>query len=99
MLRICASLVLLLVMLLRPAEVAAEKISFIRDTEIENTIRAFATPLFETAGLDPTAVRIYVVADKQINAFVAGGQNLFINTGLITRSAGAEQIIGVIAHE
>ena len=61
-----------------------EKISFIRDTEIENTIRAYATPLFETAGLDPTAVRIYVVADKQINAFVAGGQNLFINTGLIT---------------
>jgi predicted Zn-dependent protease len=99
MLRICASLVLLVVTLFRPADVYAEKISFIRDTEIENTIRAYATPLFEAAGLDPTAVRIYVVADKQINAFVAGGQNLFINTGLITRSAGAGQIIGVVAHE
>lgn len=86
-------------MLLRPVEVFAQKISFIRDTEIENTIRAYATPLFLAAGLDPAAVRIYVVADKQINAFVAGGQNLFINTGLILRATGADQVIGVIAHE
>ncbi|MBL8658165.1 MAG: M48 family metallopeptidase [Rhodospirillales bacterium] len=99
MVRKCALLLLVLVLLLRPEDVFAAKISFIRDTEIENTIRAYATPLFIAAGLDPTAVRIYVVADKQINAFVAGGQNLFINTGLITRSGDADQIIGVIAHE
>jgi predicted Zn-dependent protease len=99
MLRRCILLVVLVVTLLRPVLGLAATISFIRDTEIENTIRAYATPLFVAAGLDPTAVRIYVVADKQINAFVAGGQNLFINTGLITRSGDASQIIGVIAHE
>jgi len=99
MLRKCALILLVLVALLRPEHVLAAKISFIRDTEIETTIRAYATPLFIAAGLDPTAVRIYVVNDRQINAFVAGGQNLFINTGLITRSDGADQIIGVIAHE
>jgi predicted Zn-dependent protease len=85
---------------LRPVDVAAQqKLSFIRDTEIENTIRAYATPVFLAAGLDPTSVRIYLVNDKALNAFVAGGQNLFINTGLLMRSEDAGQVIGVIAHE
>lgn len=71
----------------------------IRDTELENTIRGYATPIFQAAGLDPGAVRIYLVNDRQINAFVAGGQNLFINTGLLMQSEDASQVIGVIAHE
>ncbi len=77
----------------------AQPLSFIRDTELENTIRGYATPIFVAAGLDPTAVRIYLVNDKQINAFVAGGQNLFINTGLLMQSEDAGQVVGVIAHE
>lgn len=82
-----------------PADAEARQLSFIRDTEIENTIRAYATPIFEAAGLDPTAISIYLVNDRQINAFVAGGQNLFINTGLLMNSENAGQVIGVIAHE
>ena len=81
------------------ANAAPASISFIRDTEVENTIRSYATPIFEAAGLDPSAVRIYLVNDKQINAFVAGGQNLFINTGLLMLSENANQVVGVIAHE
>jgi predicted Zn-dependent protease len=77
----------------------ARNVSFIRDTEIENTIRAYATPLFQVARLDPAAVRIYLVNDKQINAFVAGGQNLFLNTGLLMQSRNANEVVGVIAHE
>ena len=78
---------------------AAQPISFIRDTELEDTIRGYATPIFIAAGLDPTVVRIYLVNDKQINAFVGGGQNLFMNTGLLMQSEDAGQVIGVIAHE
>lgn len=78
---------------------SAAGISLIRDTEIETTIEAYATPLFRAARLDPSAIRIYLVNDNQINAFVAGGQNLFINTGLIMQSQNANQIVGVIAHE
>jgi predicted Zn-dependent protease len=85
--------------LLRPVVVAAQKLSFIRDTEIEDTIRAYATPVFLAAGLDPAAIRIYLINDKSLNAFVAGGQNLFINTGLLMRSKNAGEVIGVIAHE
>jgi predicted Zn-dependent protease len=78
---------------------AAPPVSFIRDTEVENTIRGYAAPIFRAAGLDASAVRIYLVNDKQINAFVAGGQNLFLNTGLLMLSEDASQVIGVIAHE
>ena len=77
----------------------AQKISLIRDSEIENTIRQFAAPVFKAADVDPSAVRIHLVQDNTLNAFVAGGQRLFINTGLITQANSASQIIGVIAHE
>lgn len=76
-----------------------QSISLIRDTEIENIIRGYATPVFLAAGLDPTVVRIYIVNDRQINAFVAGGQNLFINSGMLLQSSDPSQVIGVIAHE
>lgn len=78
---------------------ARNKISLVRDAEIENTIRAYATPLFQVAGLEPSSINIYLVNDKTLNAFVAGGQKLFLNTGLLMRSENAGQIIGVIAHE
>jgi len=77
----------------------AQNLSLIRDAEIENTIRQFATPVFRAADLDASAVSIYLVRDSSVNAFVAGGQRLFINTGLLTRTANAGQVIGVIAHE
>jgi predicted Zn-dependent protease len=78
---------------------AQRSISFIRDAEIEDTIRQWATPLFTAAGLDPSAIRIYLVNDPRLNAFVAGGQNLFIHTGTLMRSESANQVIGVMAHE
>jgi len=77
----------------------AQKVSLIRDAEIENTIRVFSTPLWQAAGLAPDSVRIVLVNDDSLNAFVAAGQNLFINTGLLMRSESATQVIGVIAHE
>jgi predicted Zn-dependent protease len=82
-----------------PSGANAQKVSFIRDSEIEATIRAYATPLYQAANLDPSAVRVYLVNDQQINAFVAGGQRLFLNTGLLMQTDSAGQVIGVIAHE
>ncbi|HOT82447.1 MAG TPA: M48 family metalloprotease, partial [Candidatus Defluviicoccus seviourii] len=96
---LCLALFALILAPLRPNYANEGRISLIRDTEIESTILAYATPLFEAAKLDPRAIRIYLVNDRQINAFVAGGQNLFLNTGLLLRSDDAGQVIGVIAHE
>jgi predicted Zn-dependent protease len=81
------------------AAFAAAAPRLIRDAEIENTIRTWATPLFEAAGLNPADVDIYLINDSSINAFVAGGMNLFIHTGLLMRSKTPNQVIGVIAHE
>jgi predicted Zn-dependent protease len=77
----------------------AQKFSLIRDAEIENTIRVFSTPLWQAAGLAPDSIQVLLVNDDALNAFVAGGQNLFINTGLLIRAETSLQVIGVIAHE
>ncbi len=77
----------------------AQGLSLIRDTEIENTIRAYAAPLFAVAGLDAEAVKVHIVDDSRLNAFVAGGMNLFVNTGLLMSSDSPNAIIGVLAHE
>ncbi|MSO81538.1 MAG: M48 family peptidase [Alphaproteobacteria bacterium] len=73
--------------------------SLVRDAEIERIIRDYATPIFTAAGLDPGAVRIHLVNDPDLNAFVAGGQRLFVHTGLLMRAETPNQVIGVIAHE
>ena len=82
-----------------PAAAQGRRISLIRDAEIESTIRIYATPIFNAAGLDNDAVRIHLVNDRALNAFVAGGQRLFVHTGLLMRAESPAQIIGVIAHE
>ena len=76
-----------------------QRLSFIRDAEIENTIRAYAAPLFTAAGLDPSAIVVHLVNDPRLNAFVANGLNMYINTGLLMRAENASQVVGVIAHE
>jgi predicted Zn-dependent protease len=80
----------------RPAYADAASI---RDTEIENDIHTMATPIFRAAGLEPNDVGIYLIQDNQINSFVAGGQAIFIHTGLIQRAETPNELIGVIAHE
>lgn len=86
-------------LLVSGAQAQGRSISFIRDAEIEATIRDFATPLFAAAGLEPSAIGVHLVNDRSLNAFVGNGLNLFINTGLLIRSDHAGQVIGVIAHE
>ncbi len=44
-------------------------------------------------------MRLYLVNDRSLNAFVTGGQKMFIHTGLLMRAETANQVIGVIAHE
>lgn len=81
----------------RPA--FAREFGLIRDAEIETTIRAYATPILNTAGIDRDAFNVHLVNSSVLNAFVAGGQRLFVTTGLLRRSENAGQVIGVIAHE
>ncbi len=77
----------------------AKGISLIRDAETEHIIHRIATPLFAAAGLDANAVQVHIVNDRTLNAFVAGGQKIFINTGLLLEVDDMSEIAGVVAHE
>jgi len=71
----------------------------IRDAEIEHTLSTYSRPIFQAANIDPESVRILIVANPEVNAYVAGGLNIFLNTGLIRETQNAGMLIGVIAHE
>lgn len=71
----------------------------IRDTEIEGLMRLYTKPIFKAAGINPSSVRVYIISDPRINAFVAGGQRIFIHTGLLTQTQSPNEVIGVLAHE
>jgi predicted Zn-dependent protease len=93
------SLALVALAPLHAASAQQGRLNLIRDAEIENTIRTFVVPIWRAAGLDPNAAEIMIVQDNSLNAFVAGGQRIFINTGLIMRTETPNQLIGVLAHE
>lgn len=73
--------------------------NLIRDAEIEGYLRTISRPIFKAAGINPGDVHVYIIADDRINAFVAGGQRIFMNTGLFTKTRTPNEVIGVIAHE
>lgn len=73
--------------------------SLIRDAEIEQILRDYTDPILVAAGLIPSDVGLYIINDSSLNAFVANGQRIHLNTGLIIRSETPGQLKGVIAHE
>ncbi|MGZ9108427.1 MAG: M48 family metalloprotease [Micavibrio sp.] len=73
--------------------------TLIRDTEIEAILKEWTAPLIAAAGMDPDSVNLIVVQDNEVNAFVAGGANIFLYTGLIEKTKNPGELIGVIAHE
>jgi predicted Zn-dependent protease len=77
----------------------AAALSLIRDAEIEQTLERIAWPLVRAAGMNPATVHIYIVQDRDPNAFVAGGQNIFVHTGLLTELESVDQVRAVLAHE
>jgi predicted Zn-dependent protease len=87
-----------LVILSSPLQAAAAA-SLIRDAELEQTLRIYTDPLLISADIAPRTVRIFIVNDPAINAFVAGGMNIFVTTGLILATSKPGMLVGVLAHE
>jgi len=79
--------------------VPARAQSLIRDAEIESIIRVYAAPLLRGAGIPPDSVKIRLLNDSRLNAFVTTGNRMFIFTGLVLRTRDPDELIGVIAHE
>ncbi|HCM84278.1 MAG TPA: M48 family metalloprotease [Alphaproteobacteria bacterium] len=76
---------------------AAERV--LRDTETENFLHEKSEPIFRAAGLTPSNIQFILIEDDTMNAFVAGGQNIFLYSGLILRTENLAELLGVIAHE
>jgi len=81
------------------APASAQGIQLLQDTETERVLRSYEDPILAVAGLDPKAMKIYIVNDPTINAFAAEGQNIFVNTGLFIQLRTPNELIGVLAHE
>ena len=82
--------------------VAAEPVvaqSVLRDTETEAYLAQISAPLIKAAGLQPSNVKIILLNDPEINAFVAGGQAVYIQSGLFEAADNTNELQGVIAHE
>ena len=73
--------------------------SVLRDAETEALFRDMSAPMVAAAGLNPRSVDIVLIGDNSINAFVAGGQAVYLNAGLIQAADNANEVQGVIAHE
>jgi predicted Zn-dependent protease len=73
--------------------------SILRDAETEALFRDMSRPILEAAGLRPENVQVVLIQDRSINAFVAGGQIVYIHSGLLAAADNANEVQGVIAHE
>lgn len=80
------------------AQRRSNSLPLVRDAEIEALIRDYSQPLFKAAGLSSNSIEIFLLNNRQFNAFVTGTR-MFINTGAIAQAGTPNEIIGVFAHE
>ncbi|MDR2268655.1 MAG: M48 family metalloprotease [Rickettsiales bacterium] len=71
----------------------------IRDTEIESKIYEIVRPLAEAADIPANRMKIHIVGDNAFNAYVSGGTEIFINTGLLAKIDSPAELQAVLAHE
>lgn len=95
--RFCLAMLSLGLAALTPSGVQAQ--SLLSDAETEWFLGEITRPIFEVAELDPASVHFYIINDNRLNAFVTGGQNIFIHTGLMLETENVNEVIGVLAHE
>jgi len=91
MLAVCVSFVI------AAQPVAAQ--SILRDAETEQLLLDLAAPIIEASELEPGNVELVLINDGSINAFVAGGQAIYVHSGLINEAETANEVQGVLAHE
>ncbi len=73
--------------------------SMLRDTETEAFFQDLAAPLVKAADMPARSVDVALINDQSINAFVAGGQIVYVHAGLIEKADTAAEVQGVLAHE
>ncbi len=89
---------LLLTLALTFSSTAAQAVSLLRDPDIEHALQRMAAPVLYAAGLGDN-IKILMVDDQRLNAFVVDHGHIFINSGMLMRMTTPEMLQSVIAHE
>ena len=79
--------------------ISAHAVSLINDTEIESVVQEIISPLATAANISPSRMKVFIVNDDEYNAFVMGGEDVYIYTGLLTRVKTPNALRAVVAHE
>ncbi|SIS77742.1 Putative Zn-dependent protease, contains TPR repeats [Roseivivax lentus] len=74
-------------------------LTVLRDADIEYALGELAKPIFTAAGLSPGNVRVLVVDDPSLNAFVGDYAHVLIHSGMILKLDSARALQAVLAHE
>lgn len=77
----------------------AHAVSLINDTEIERVVTELVRPIATAAEIPENRLRVHIVRDDDFNAFVMGGDDVYIYTGLLTQIKSPDALQAVIAHE
>ena len=77
----------------------ASSIEIVRDVELENFTKKIVNSLVRDSEIDFEEINYYFINSKEINAFVTGGNNLFINTEILISADDYREYAAVLAHE
>lgn len=77
----------------------AHAVSLINDTEIERVVTELVRPIATAAEIPDNRLRVHIVRDDDFNAFVMGGDDVYIYTGLLIQIKSPDALQAVIAHE
>lgn len=73
--------------------------SLINDTEIERVLTDLISPLATAANIPENRLRVHIINSNEFNAFVMGGEDVYIYTGLLTQIKNPDALQAVVAHE
>ena len=78
---------------------SANAATLINDTEIEKQITEIIKPVANAADISEKRLKVYIVNDDDFNAFVRGGEDVFVYTGLLKQIKNPNALRAVVAHE
>lgn len=77
----------------------ADAAAIINDTETERFLSELISPVANAADISNDRLRIHIVRNDDFNAFVMGGEDIYIYTGLLMQIKSPDALQAVIAHE
>ncbi len=79
--------------------ISAHAASLINDTETERVLTELIEPLADAADIPSGRLRVHIIGSNEFNAFVMGGEDVYVYTGLLTQIKSPDALQAVVAHE